>query len=332
MDFPVTAKTNGSVPTWMDPQLATLTRDRFSSPEWIFERKLDGERCLAFAGRDGVRLLSRSQHDITRTFPEIAAALEAQRHGRDLVADGEIVAFAGAQTRFGRLQQRLGVASPGDQLLHDYPVYYYVFDVLYADGRDVRPLPLLERKQVLADALDFRDPLRFTEHRERDGEAFFSRACRDGWEGLVAKRADSPYTGTRSRDWLKFKCENAQEFVVGGFTDPQRSRVGFGALLLGYHDPGGRLVYAGKVGTGFDNQTLRGLRATLAGLEQDDSPFAGGPRPAARGVHWVRPRLVVEVGFSEWTADGELRHPRYQGLRDDKKPADVVRERPEPAA
>src|ERR1700744_1471261 len=140
------------LPAWGEAQLATLPRERFSSPEWVYERKLDGERCLAFAGPDGVRLRSRSQHDVTRTFPEITAALEAQRHG-DLIVDGEIVAFEGSQTRFGRLQQRLGVVSPGDKLLRDYPVFYYVFDVLYADGRDTRPRPLTERKKLLAAAL-----------------------------------------------------------------------------------------------------------------------------------------------------------------------------------
>jgi bifunctional non-homologous end joining protein LigD len=314
------------LPAWVEPQLATLTRERFSSPEWVFERKLDGERCLVFAGQDGVRLMSRSQHDITRTFPEIAAALDAQRPAGGLVADGEIVAFEGAQTRFGRLQQRLGVASPGEQLLRDYPVYLYLFDVLFADGADTRPRPLTERKRILSGAVTFTGPLRFTEHRARDGEKFFERACRDGWEGLIAKRADAPYQGGRSRDWLKFKCENAQEFVIGGFTEPQRSRVGFGALLLGYHDQDGNLVYAGKVGTGFDNRTLRGLHAALARIEQDHSPFSRGKPPAPRGVHWVEPRLVGQVAFSEWTTDGQLRHPRYQGLRDDKDPGDVVRE------
>jgi DNA ligase D-like protein (predicted ligase) len=317
------------MPTWVEPQLATLTHERFSSPAWIFERKLDGERCLAFAGPAGVRLMSRNRHDITANFPEITAALEAQRQG-DLVADGEIVAFDGAQTRFARLQQRLGIARPGAALLRAVPVYFYMFDALYADGGDARSLPLTDRKELLAGALAFRDPLRYTEHRERDGEDFWQQACRDGWEGLIAKRADARYLGGRSRDWLKFKCENAQELVVGGYTDPRRSRVGFGALLLGYYDQDGGLVYAGKVGTGFDTRTLHGLHARLSELEQDGSPFnsASGQAkpPGQHGVHWVKPRLVAQVAFTEWTEDGQLRHPRYQGLRDDKQPRDVVRE------
>jgi DNA ligase D-like protein (predicted ligase) len=319
---------NAAMPSWVEPQLATLTHERFSDPEWIFERKLDGERCLAFCGPDGVTLRSRSEHEITTTFPEIAGALATQRQG-DLVADGEIVAFDGAQTRFERLQQRLGVHSPSQRLLDDFPVYYYVFDVLYADGRDTRDLPLTERKRLLAGLIDFRDPLRFTEGRAGDGAAFWRQACSDGWEGLVAKRADAPYLAGRNRNWLKFKCENAQEFVIGGYTDPQRSRVGFGALLLGYYDPDGALVYAGKVGTGFDNRTLTSLHGVLARLERGSAPFTKGHLPSPRGVHWVTPRLVGQVGFSEWTDDGELRHPRFQGLRDDKDPREVVKELPE---
>ena len=317
----------GGLPSWVEPELATLTRERFSDPAWVFERKLDGERCLGFADSSGARLMSRSEHEISTTFPEIARALAAQHHG-DLIVDGEVVAFDGPQTRFERLQHRLGVAHPGDALLREVPVYYYVFDVLYAEGKDVRPLPLLERKEILLSHVDFRDPLRFTEHRERDGEAFFEQACRDGWEGLIAKRADAPYQAGRGRGWLKFKCLNAQELVIGGYTDPQGSRIGFGALLLGYYSPGGELVYAGKVGTGFDTSTLRGLHARLAELEQDSSPFHDERRPPRRGVHWVRPALVAQIGFTEWTDDGELRHPRFQGLRDDKDPAEVVREVP----
>ncbi|HUN35106.1 MAG TPA: non-homologous end-joining DNA ligase [Trebonia sp.] len=313
------------MPSWVDPELATLTHQRFSDPSWIFERKLDGERCLVFAGPDGVRLMSRNQRDITSTFPEVAQALAARRGG-DLVADGEIVAFDGAQTRFSQLQQRLGVVSPAQRLLRSVPVYLYLFDIMFVAGQDTRSLPLGERKTLLADALAFEGPLRFTEHRERDGEAYWAQACQDGWEGLIAKRADAPYRGGRSRDWLKFKCETAQEFVIGGYTDPQRSRVGFGALLLGYYGRGGDLVYAGKVGTGFDNETLRRLHAMLARQEQDQTPFSRGRVTGLRGVHWVKPKLVGQVAFTEWTEDGQLRHPRFQGLRDDKEARDVVKE------
>ena len=316
----------GTQPAWLEPELATLTRDRFSDPGWLFERKLDGERCLAFCSGPDVRLMTRNQKEVAANYPEIAAALRGQSHG-GFIVDGEIVAFHGAQTSFELLQSRIHVTRPDAALLRRVPVFYYLFDVLYAGGRDVRALPLRERKEVLAGLLDFRDPLRFTEHRDTDGEAYYAEACRQGWEGLIAKRADTPYRAGRSRDWLKFKCETNQEFVIGGFTDPQRSRAGFGALLVGYHDAAGRLVYAGKVGTGFDTRTLRSLHADLAAIERGTPPFDVGDPPRA-GVHWVEPSMVAQVGFSEWTRDAQLRHPRFQGLRRDKAPADVVREVP----
>ena len=313
-----------SIPAWVEPQLATLTRDRFSNPAWIYERKLDGERCLAF--RDGnVRLLTRNEHDVTATFPEVAAALAAVADGT--VLDGEIVAFDGDETRFERLQQRLGVVDPSDTLIRDYPVVYYVFDVMFARGDDVRPLPELERKRLLRELVVSGGPLMYTEHRTGDGVAFWHQACADGWEGLIAKDADAPYTAGRTRNWLKFKCLAGQELVVGGFTDPQRSRQGFGALLLGYYSSAGALTYAGKVGTGFDNRTLVSLRARLDGLARSDSPFDVGSPPRA-GAHWVEPRLVAQIEFAEWTRDGLLRQPRFQGLRDDKSATEVVRESP----
>ena len=321
------AGATSSLPGWVEPQLAMLTRERFSDPDWVFERKLDGERCLAFADSAGIRLLSRNQRDITSTYPDIATALSAQVTSPGHILDGEIVAFSGSATSFAQLQQRLGLAHPSPSLVSAVPAYYYIFDVMYAGGEDVRPLPQLQRKQILRDLLAFDDPLRYTEHRERDGERYFEQACRDRWEGLIAKRAAAPYRGRRTRDWLKFKCENAQEFVVGGYTDPQGSRQGFGALLLGYYDADGQLIYAGKVGTGFTDSVLRQLHEALSRLERDSPPFDRGKLPRSR-VHWVEPRLVAEVGFSEWTTDGELRHPRYQGLRDDKDPAEVVRESP----
>jgi bifunctional non-homologous end joining protein LigD len=313
-------------PGWIEPQLATLTTERFSDPAWIFERKLDGERCLAFLAGSRLRLMTRNRKEVTGAYPEIAAALSGQ-HRAGFVVDGEIVAFAGRQTSFARLQQRLGVRNPAAELIAEVPVFYYLFDVLRADGRDTRPLPLRERKRLLRVLLSFDDPLRFAAHRNADGEAYYRRACASGWEGLVAKRADAPYHGGRSRDWLKFKCENAQEFVIGGYTDPQGSRTGLGALLVGYYDGGGTLAYAGKVGTGFDQRTLASLHAQLAALECERPAFGRGNLPRS-GVHWVEPRLVGQVAFSEWTTAGQLRHPRFQGLRRDKDPADVVRELP----
>jgi bifunctional non-homologous end joining protein LigD len=316
-------------PDWFDPELATLTKDRFSDPAWIFERKFDGERCLAMRDSSGLRLMTRNRKVVTDTYPELAAALTAQQ-AADFVIDGEVVAFVNGQTRFAQLQQRMQVAHPGAELLATVPVQYYIFDVLYAAGADLRPRPLLDRKQHLEKLLDYGDPLRFTEHRTGDGAAYFKEACRLGWEGLIAKRADAPYRAGRTKDWLKFKCESGQEFVIGGFTDPQGTRTGLGALLLGYYDPGGQLVYAGKVGTGFTARTLKLLHDELTAIQRDRSPFGRGEVPRAAGVHWTEPQLVAEVGFSEWTTAGQLRHPRFQGLRRDKAPAEVIREVPQP--
>jgi DNA ligase D-like protein (predicted ligase) len=312
-------------PAWLEPELAALTRGRFSDPAWIFERKLDGERCLAFRDQK-TRLMTRNQHEDTTTYPEIAGALAAQKAG-DFIVDGEIVAFEGSQTSFARLQRRLGVRNPGGALLADVPVYYYLFDLLWAGGRDLRPEPLRERKRLLRELFSWDGPLRFTEHQDASGEAYFREACAQGWEGVIAKRADAPYRAGRGRDWLKFKCENGQEFVIGGYSDPRGSRTGFGALLLGYYSPAGELTYAGKVGTGFDRRTLDSLHKMLASIERGKPAFDRGDLPRT-GVHWVEPRLVGQVAFTEWTEDGQLRHPRFQGLRKDKEPGDVVREMP----
>jgi bifunctional non-homologous end joining protein LigD len=315
----------GPQPQWMDPMLATLTHRRFSSPDWIFERKLDGERCLAFRRGGEVRLLSRNRQRLDCTYPELVDALSV-RSDHDVVLDGEVVAFERGRMSFSRLQRRMGISDPELARRSGIAVAYYLFDILHLDGNRVTALPLRARKSLLARALTYRTPLRLTTHRNTEGEAFLRDACRREWEGLVAKRAASEYVGRRSTDWLKFKCSNRQELVVGGFTDPAGTRVGFGALLVGYYE-GGRLRYAGKVGTGYDVATLRALRLRLDELEQDHPPFVDPPRE--RGVHWVRPELVAEVGFSEWTADGRLRHPRFLGLRSDKPASEVVRERPE---
>jgi bifunctional non-homologous end joining protein LigD len=302
-------------PEWVEPMKAVLTDERFSSDEWIYERKLDGIRCLAFrSGRD-VRLLSRNKLSLNVRFSEVASALEAQA-GVDCIIDGEIVGVSGGKSSFERLQQR------GERRVS---IFYYIFDLLYLDGYDVRALSTRSRKRLLKNALSFAGPLRTTTHRNREGEAYYAEACRRGWEGLIAKRADAPYIGGRSRDWLKFKCSAEQELVIGGFTAPRGSRTELGALLLGYYD-GGRLRYAGKVGTGFTHETLRQLAASLAPLERATSPFSDEVKE--RHTTWVEPRLVAQVGFSEWTRDGRLRHPRFLGLREDKPASEVVRETP----
>jgi bifunctional non-homologous end joining protein LigD len=237
-----------------------------------------------------------------------------------------VVAYEGEQTSFSRLQQRLGVTKPSPELMAAYPVVYCVFDLLEIDGEDLTDRPLLERRARLARAIRRRAALQLTEAWRGDSARRFAEACRSGWEGLIAKRADAPYTPGRSKDWLKLKCSWEQEFVIGGYTDPAGSRTDFGALLVGYYEDG-RLRYAGKVGTGYTAATLRDLGARLRELQTPESPFVDA-RPIPRGTHWTRPELVAQVGFAEWTSDGRLRQPRFLGLRDDKRPAEVVRERP----
>ena len=302
-----------SLPEKVDPMKAVLTEERFSDPAWVFERKLDGIRCIAIKGDRGVRLLSRNDLSLNARFPEIAHALETNP-ATALVTDGEIVAFSGGHTSFERLQQR------GERHVS---VFYYAFDLLHLAGHDTIRLPLYARRRLLRGAVAFRDALRLTPSRKRDGERLYAEACRNGWEGLIAKRASAPYTHGRSRDWLKFKCTAGQELVIGGYTAPRGSRSDLGALLLGHFD-GGRLRYAGKVGTGFTTATLGDLAARLAPLRRESTPFADAVREPH--VTWVEPRLVAQVGFSEWTRDGRLRHPRFLGLRDDKAAGDVVRE------
>jgi DNA ligase D-like protein (predicted ligase) len=305
------------LPDRVEPMKAVLTDERFSDPGWVFERKLDGIRCIAIKDSGGVRLLSRNHLSLNARFPEVVEALEADPAAQ-LVIDGEVVAFDGPATSFARLQQR------GERPV---PVFLYAFDLLHLAGCDTTALPLRTRKALLRRALAFGGPLRLSQHRDEDGEAFYREACRKGWEGLIAKRADGPYVHGRSRDWLKLKCSAEQELVIGGYTEPRGSRTDLGALLLGVYDDGG-LRYAGKVGTGFTRATLRDLTQRLAPLRCERSPFADDPRE--RGATWVRPELVAQVGFSEWTRDGRLRHPRFLGLRDDKAARDVVREAPGP--
>jgi bifunctional non-homologous end joining protein LigD len=310
---------------FMTPMLATLTGTYFSDSGWLFERKLDGVRALAVREEAGTRLYSRTHHSMSQTYPELVDALDAQAPP-GLVVDGEIVAFDGDQTSFSQLQARIGLTNPARIRDTGVSVFLYLFDVLVLDGHDVTRLPLRERKRLLEQAIDVTDPLRLSTHRNTDGEAYLREACERGWEGLIAKRAASAYhPGARSKDWLKFKCTREQELVVAGYTDPSGSRSGFGALLLGYYE-GQELRYAGKVGTGFSDRVLRTLRARFDELSTSSCPFADPVRE--RGAHWLRPELVAQVGFAEWTRDHHLRHSRFLGLREDKPAAEVIRERP----
>jgi DNA ligase D-like protein (predicted ligase) len=289
---------------------AVLTADRPAGPEWVFERKLDGIRCLAVKDGGRTRLYSRNELSLNDRYPSLAAALDADP-ADGFVLDGEAVAFVGGRDRFG--------GGSGE-------LFYYIFDVLIAGGRDVRPLPLDDRRAVLAGLLRWREPLRMTEQMTGDGAELLAGACRDGWEGLIAKRVGTPYVSTRSRDWLKLKCTRAQELVIGGFTAPRGSRTDLGALLVG-HFEADRLRYAGKVGTGFTRATLRDLAERLAPLVRETSPFEA-EKGIPRAATWVEPELVAQIAFMEWTPDRRLRHPSFLGVRFDKPAREVRREEP----
>ncbi len=304
--------------SWREPMLATLVdaggwleEDR---ADWVFERKLDGLRCVAVADGDRVELWSRNHNSFLDRFPEIASALREARVDR-FVLDGELVAHDGRDfVGFGQLQQH------GSSLR----AVYGVFDLLDLNGRDLTGLALPERKELLAGVVQDGPHLQLVRELSGDPSDLLATACRDGWEGLVAKRAGSGYEPGRSRDWVKLKCSASQELVIGGWTEPRGSRAHLGALLVGYFDDG-RLRYAGKVGTGFTNATLADLAGRLTPLERPDSPFADRVREG--GAHWAEPRLVANIAFTEWTRDGRLRHPRFEGLRTDKDARAVVRER-----
>lgn len=315
-----------SMPLWMDPMLATLTKHYFSDENWIFERKFDGERVIAYKDGARVRLCSRNKQNLNATFPEIEAAL-LTIEPKKAVLDGEIVAFEGSLTSFSRLQKRIKIRDRNEARKSGVSVKYYLFDILYLEGWNVSSLSLRLRKSLLKQVISYSDPLRFTPHRNQYGESYYQKACRKGWEGILAKNAHSPYIHSRSREWLKFKCTHRQEFVIGGYTEPKGSRIGFGALLLGYYEDD-KLMYAGRVGTGFDDELLRLLSSRFASIEQETSPFFGHEADGA-DVHFVQPTLVAEIGFTEWTTEGKLRHPRFEGLRFDKDPHVVMREKPE---
>jgi len=311
---------------WMEPMLATLVDPAPLPRGWVYEPKLDGVRCIAVREKAAVRLYSRNRKSLESAYPEIADALVAAVRV-PAVLDGEVVAIDPATgiSSFSLLQQRMQLRDVARARRSGVSVEYWVFDCLLLDGRDLRRLPLTERRRELEAALRPKGPIRLTPSFDEGFEALFETACRHGAEGLIGKRSASTYVAGRSRDWVKLKCVNNQEFVIGGWTDPAGSREGFGALLVGYFDETGALHYAGKVGTGFDTATLRTLSAALARRERRTSPFTGGTPPKERGAHWVTPSLVAQIGFSEWTHDDRLRHPRFLGLRDDKTPRSIRR-------
>ena len=288
-----------SFPEWLEPMAATLTQERFTDPEWIFERKLDGIRLLAFKHGQSVRLLSRNRLPQNASYPSVVEAI-AKLPVQSVILDGEATGVWGKQGK----------------------IAYHVFDILWLEGRLVTSLPLEERRALL-NGLPLRSPLRKVE--ALNDAVPWERACNEGWEGVIAKRRDALYEHRRSPNWLKMKCEATQELVVGGFTDPQGARVGLGALLVGYFE-NDDFVFAGKIGTGFDTKLLLHLRSRLDTIEVPKPPFTkaiGLPRLRA---HWVRPEIVVQVAFTEWTVHGKLRHPRLLGVRTDKPAREVVRE------
>ena len=312
-------------PAWIPPMLATLTETLPTQGKWVYEPKLDGVRALIYVSGGSVRIFSRNRKPLNGAYPELVDALEPAVRG-DAVLDGEIVAFDPERgvTSFARLQQRMQLRDPVRARRSQVPIYLYLFDCLFYEGVDLTGLPLIDRKAVLRDVVWFDDPIRFTPHKTTGSAAMLRDACAHGAEGILAKRAESRYVSTRCTDWLKLKCVLQQEFVIGGYTAPQGSRERLGALLVGYYE-GKSLRYAGKVGTGYDRRTLELLYRLLVPLHRDTSPFSEGPAPAG-DVQWVAPRLVAQIGFSEWTTAGLLRHPRFLGMRDDKPAREVRRE------
>ncbi len=311
-----------------DFMLATLVDRAFSDPAWLFEIKYDGVRVFAARTGERVELRGRSGLVVTERYPEVVRALRALPLDR-FVLDGEIVALdESGRSSFQRLQARMNLTRAADIELmqREVPASGIVFDALALDGRDVRALPLEQRKELLALLLPTRAVVSRGDYVLEHGREFYDAAAEQRLEGIVAKRRLSRYAAGRSRDWLKIKCQLRQEFVIGGYTAPQGSRAHFGALHLGLYE-GGRLVYVSKVGTGFDDAALAHIKAKLEPLRRATSPFEVGT-PAGRGHHWVEPRLVCEVRFTEWTKDGGIRHPAFLGLREDKRPEDCRREVP----
>jgi bifunctional non-homologous end joining protein LigD len=317
------------VPVIHTPMLATLVDEPFDDDEWLFEIKWDGYRAICTMREDGkLSLVSRNGLDFLKQFPELEELRGAWKT-LPVVVDGEIVSLDDhGRSSFQRLQGSFNRNRPSARSAdaEKYPLTYAVFDILYADGKDLRKTPLEERKAILERAIGDPDLVLYSKHVIGAGRAFFEQAKRQQLEGIIGKRRDSTYHERRTRDWVKIKAQLMQECVIGGFTEPRGSRKGFGALLLGLYDKG-KLYYVGHVGTGFDTKTLAAMTAQLKKIERKASPFANDVASNTK-VHWVEPRLVAQVRFTEWTRDGVMRQPAYLGLRTDKKPKECVREVP----
>jgi bifunctional non-homologous end joining protein LigD len=320
------SRSRAALPKHVQVQLATLVEAPPVGNAWVHEIKFDGYRMLSFVDGSDIRWETRNDLDWTARLPELTRVV-AELGLRRAILDGEVVSLDDkGVSNFQLLQNSFRTGQQSR-------VVYMVFDLLFLDGLDLRDLPLEERKAKLA-ALKLptaRGPLRYSEHMDGDGDAFFHAAERQGLEGIISKRRDRPYIGGRGNEWLKIKCRQRAEFVVGGFTDPGGARNGLGALLVGYHDDAGKLKYAGRVGTGFTHKTLAKLLSTFLSLEVKKSPFADFPgSKTAKGVHWVRPEKVAQLEFSNWTQDNLLRQPSFQGLREDKPASEITRELPAP--
>src|SRR5881227_422434 len=308
-----------------EPMLAETREQPFSKPGWLFELKLDGYRVRAAREGGEARLITRNGHDIAAAFPELARAVAALPYD-DVVLDAELVVPDEAgHPSFQRLQNRAKLTGSLEvrRAAVETPALLYVFDLLGFEGYDVRPLPLVKRKAILQRVLPHAGPLRYLEHFEKDGEALFQQVVKMGLEGIVAKQADSPYRAGRSSHWLKIRADRTDDFVVVGFTRPKGSRSGFGALDLGAYEDG-KLVYAGRAGSGFTAAQLKDVSAALERSVRAQPSFEG-PVPADKGHTWVEPSLVVEVRYKEWTNEGLLRQPVFLHFRNDKKPTDCVK-------
>lgn len=311
-------------PGFVNPMLATLTEDYFDDAKWIYERKLDGVRCLISMENGKANLYSRNENNISKSFPELKTALEKNKYN-DFIVDGEIVAFDGMTTSFQKLQGRMQLKDSKKIEATKIKVFLYLFDMLYYEGFELTQLPLKSRKKILKKVFTWKSPIRYTPHRNKKGTEFLKEACKKAWEGLIAKDSQSTYVHSRSKSWLKFKCSQGQELVIGGFTKPEGERKGFGALLVGYYKQG-KLMFAGKVGTGFDDAFLEKWREKFDKIEIKNSPFNNYEKNNQGRNHWIKPKYVGQIGFTEWTKSNKLRHPRFLGMRDDKDAKQVVKE------